>query len=82
MKIYQAVQKLKVWVTQTDRQTGDLISLLYFLGSRLKTNPEYMYITNNDGCFVGWSHFTSTNVFWTLCDNIYECVVITVAMVR
>jgi hypothetical protein len=31
-KIYQAVQK----DTQTDRQTGDLISLLSFLESRLK----------------------------------------------
>jgi hypothetical protein len=32
MKIYYAVQKLSVWVTQTD----DLISLLSFLQSRLK----------------------------------------------
>jgi hypothetical protein len=30
MKICQAVQKLLVGVTQTDRQTGDLISLLSF----------------------------------------------------
>jgi hypothetical protein len=36
MKIYQAVQKLLVGGTQRDRQTGDLISLLSFLESRLK----------------------------------------------
>jgi hypothetical protein len=36
MKIYQAVQKLLVGGTQTDRQTGDLIILLSFLESRLK----------------------------------------------
>jgi len=40
MKIYKAVQKLLVGDTQTDRQsdrqTGDLISLLSFLESRLK----------------------------------------------
>jgi hypothetical protein len=41
MKIYHAVHKLLVgghtdeW-TETDRQTGDLISLLSFLESRLK----------------------------------------------
>jgi hypothetical protein len=34
MKIYQAVQKVLVG----DRQTGDLISLLSFLESRLITN--------------------------------------------
>jgi hypothetical protein len=36
MKIYQVDQKLLVGDTQTDTQTGDLISLLTFLGSRLK----------------------------------------------
>jgi hypothetical protein len=36
MKIYQAFQKLLVGDTQTDRQTGDLISLLSFLEIRLK----------------------------------------------
>jgi hypothetical protein len=36
MKIYLAVQKLLLGDTQTDRQTGDLISLLSFLESRLK----------------------------------------------
>jgi hypothetical protein len=35
-KIYKAVQKLLVGDTQTDRQTGDLISLLSCLKSRLK----------------------------------------------
>jgi hypothetical protein len=35
MKMYQAVQKLLVWDTQTDRQTFNLISLLSFLESRL-----------------------------------------------
>jgi hypothetical protein len=38
MKIYQAVQKLLVG--DTDRQTGDLISLLSFLESRLKIELE------------------------------------------
>jgi hypothetical protein len=33
---YQAVQKLLVGEHQTDRRTGDLISLLSFLESRLK----------------------------------------------
>jgi hypothetical protein len=37
VKIYQAFQKLLVGDTQTDRQTGDLINLLSFLESRLKT---------------------------------------------
>jgi hypothetical protein len=41
MKIYQAVQKLLVGDTQTDRETGDLISLLSFLESRL---VEYLSI--------------------------------------
>jgi hypothetical protein len=36
MKIYQAVQKLLLGGTQTDRETGDLISLLSFLESMLK----------------------------------------------
>jgi hypothetical protein len=35
-EIYQAVQKLLVGGTQTHTQTGDLISLLSFLESRLK----------------------------------------------
>jgi hypothetical protein len=35
MKIHQAVQNLLVG--QTDRQTGDFISLLSFLESRLKS---------------------------------------------
>jgi hypothetical protein len=38
MKIYQAVQK--VLVGETDRQTGDLISLLSFLESGLKVCPK------------------------------------------
>jgi hypothetical protein len=37
MKIYQAVRKLLVGERQTHRQNGDLISLLSFLESRLKT---------------------------------------------
>jgi hypothetical protein len=47
MKIYQAVQKLLVGDTQTDTdththtQTGDLISLLSFLKSRLKSIQNY-----------------------------------------
>jgi hypothetical protein len=37
MKIYQAVQKLLVGThRQTDRQSGDSISLLSFLDSKLK----------------------------------------------
>jgi hypothetical protein len=32
MKIYQAVQKILVGDTQTDKQTGDMISLLSFFG--------------------------------------------------
>jgi hypothetical protein len=36
MKIQQVVKKLSVGYRQTDRQTGDLISLLSFLESRLK----------------------------------------------
>jgi hypothetical protein len=43
MKIYQAVQKLLVRGTQTDkqtrRQTGDLISVLPFFETRLKNRP-------------------------------------------
>jgi hypothetical protein len=35
VKIYQAVQKVLAGDTQTDRQTGDLISLLSFLERRL-----------------------------------------------
>jgi hypothetical protein len=38
MKIYQSVQKLLVGNTQRDTQTGDLISLLLFLESRLKNS--------------------------------------------
>jgi hypothetical protein len=38
MKIYQAVQKLLVG--DTDRQTGDLISLLSFVESGLKKEGE------------------------------------------
>jgi hypothetical protein len=42
MEIYRAVQNLLMWDTQrdtqTDRQTGDLISLLSFLESMLKTD--------------------------------------------
>jgi hypothetical protein len=45
MKFYQAGQKLIVGDTQThshtDRQAGDLISLLSFLKSRLKTLCSY-----------------------------------------
>jgi hypothetical protein len=53
MKIYEAVQKLLVGHTdthtntdkhrQTDRQTGDLISLLSFLESRLKIIPNKLH---------------------------------------
>jgi hypothetical protein len=39
VKIYPAVQKLLVWDTHT--QTGDLISILSFLESRLKRNQQY-----------------------------------------
>jgi hypothetical protein len=35
MKIYQSVQKLLAENTETDRQTGDLISPLSFLENRL-----------------------------------------------
>jgi hypothetical protein len=38
MKIYQSVQKL---LMGTDRQTGDLISLLAFLESRLKMYSDF-----------------------------------------
>jgi hypothetical protein len=37
MKFYEAVRKLLVGHIQTDRETGDLISLLSFFGSRLTT---------------------------------------------
>jgi hypothetical protein len=42
MKIYQAVQNLLLGDTHTHRhtQTGDLISLLSFLESRLKTDRQ------------------------------------------
>jgi hypothetical protein len=36
MKIYQAVQKLLVEDAQTERHTGDFISLLSFLEGRVK----------------------------------------------
>jgi hypothetical protein len=36
MKIYQAVQKLLVEDAQTERQTGDFISLFSFLEGRVK----------------------------------------------
>jgi hypothetical protein len=41
MKMYQAVQKLLMWDTQTDRQTGDIIRLLAFLGSRVKMSTIF-----------------------------------------
>jgi hypothetical protein len=40
MKNYQAVQKLLMGGTQSDRQTGDLISLLSFMESRLKIDDH------------------------------------------
>jgi hypothetical protein len=50
MNIFQAVQNLLVGDTQTDRQIGDLISLLSFLGSRLTIRPQLtdtIYTANN-----------------------------------
>jgi hypothetical protein len=40
MKNYQAFQKLLMGDTQSDRQTGDLISLLSFMESRLKIDDH------------------------------------------
>jgi hypothetical protein len=47
MKIYQAVQKLLVGDTQTDRQTCDFIIPLSFLESRLKIQQYKQNNTNN-----------------------------------
>jgi hypothetical protein len=61
MKIYKAVQKLLVGDTytqagrQTDRQTGDLISVLSFLESRLKTvfySIEQTRLFSTPGIFI------------------------------
>jgi hypothetical protein len=41
MKIYHAVQKLLVGDTERQKETGDFISLLSFLESRLKTLINY-----------------------------------------
>jgi hypothetical protein len=41
IKIYQAVPKLLMADTQTDRETGDLISLILFLESRLKEERDH-----------------------------------------
>jgi hypothetical protein len=49
MKIYQVVQTLLVGDTQTDRQTGVLISLLSFLESRLITK-SLIYVTFRYEC--------------------------------
>jgi hypothetical protein len=46
MKIYQAVQRLLGGDIQTDRQTGDLISLLSFLESRLKWKNSSRMVTD------------------------------------
>jgi hypothetical protein len=48
MKLYQAFEKLLVGGThrRTDRQTGDLISLLSFLESRLKIITEQLCLIN------------------------------------
>jgi hypothetical protein len=40
MKIYQAVKKLLMGDTQTDRLTGGLVSLLSFLESRPKRKNQ------------------------------------------
>jgi hypothetical protein len=48
MKIYQAVQNLLVG----DRQTGDLVSLLSFLESRLKTACLADIHKNLDGMYL------------------------------
>jgi hypothetical protein len=45
MKMYQAVQKLLVG---GHRQTGDLISLLSFLESRLKIGVKEIFCKVND----------------------------------
>jgi hypothetical protein len=58
MKIYQAVQKLLVG------QTGDLISLLSFLESRLK-NTMFFSTHPSKLCFVQTGHFF---MYWDLCD--------------
>jgi hypothetical protein len=53
MKIYQAVQKLVMGHThthtETDRQTCDLISLLYFLESGLKIHSVHCKYTVSPG---------------------------------
>jgi hypothetical protein len=43
MKIYRVVQNLLVGDTQTDKQTGKLISLLSFLERRLEVASLYMW---------------------------------------
>jgi hypothetical protein len=53
MKINQAVQKLLVGDRQTDIQTGDLISLVSFLESRLKLDLKWnMRIWMDSSCSV------------------------------
>jgi hypothetical protein len=59
MKIYQAVQKLLVGTyRQTDRQTGDLISLLSFLESSQQTGFINIYE------YVNWVDVTQNKAHW------------------
>jgi hypothetical protein len=52
MKIYQAVQKFLVRDIKTDRQTGDLISLLSFFENRLKKYDNKTDITGAKGTYI------------------------------
>jgi hypothetical protein len=66
MKIYQAVQKLLEGDRHTHRQTGDLISLLSFLESRLiKILPH----TTRDLLSSPLSHQFSQ---WTISSDVME----------
>jgi hypothetical protein len=47
MKFYQEVQKLLLGNIQAERQTGDLISLLSFVESRLKSDRHAHNIPEN-----------------------------------
>jgi hypothetical protein len=62
MKIYQAVQKL-FSCGQTERQTGDLISLLSFLESKLK------YYNNGIGLIIKVMSLAKSFSDW---DGVYH----------
>jgi hypothetical protein len=69
MKIYQAVQKLLVGAniqthTKTDRQTGDLISLLSCLESRLKNDRRKKPLNKSLNLSIWRIKFQNVRKIW------------------